>query len=177
MGARVEVLSGIFWKRNGTDLMLSPDEGDAVVVFDALRPFEDTRVKISLHHWPETIQEGKWGGGCCLWQPAGRCPAGHHERPASLLNAGGQGVLRKVADGWVLEPDGGVPEPLPFHLLEGHRGRVIVVAVADLEDPGIPPEGLEGRDSELVGAMEGRLRDLHDMVGCLKDFLGSVKGG
>jgi len=181
---RMETLSGIFWIKDGKTLLLSPEDGgDAIDVFAVLNSFVGFKVKVALHHWPtDPPQTGKWGGGCCFWQPSGKCPAGHHENPTYLLNVGGEGFLNRSGDSWWVDVDGTL-EPLPFDKMEGHQGRLVILTLIDLEEfkkgftlPDIPLDG-DGPQAtpEQIDAVAAAARDLRDLVGQFKEFLNYVK--
>jgi hypothetical protein len=173
-GIKTEILTGIFWKRDGKSLFVSPEEDgrDPVEVSVVLEPFLDSKIQIALHHWPSAPQLGLWGGGCCLWQSHGKCPAGHHDNPAFLLNVGGKGFLRRAGDSWWVELEGGTVEPLPLELMDGHRGRLTVVTLVDMEEF---HKGFSSEDALTQTAILGS--QLQDIKALLDRFKVSLKEG
>ena len=182
-GIKMEILTGMFWKRDSS-LLCTPENGaDPVNVETLLEGFRDRRVKIVLHHFPASPQEGLPGWGSCFWGASGKCPAGHAEKPDFLVNVGGEGVLRRTDEDWFVELDGGTLERLPLDLMEGHRGRlaaVVVINVEEFKKGFVMPEfsfGAEGPAAtpEQVESLGSAVKDLRDLVGQFKSFLDSSK--
>ena len=176
-GIKMDVLTGTFWKKEGT-LFCTPDEGgDPVDIVGILNEFVGLRVKFALHHWPITLQEGLPGLGSCFWGSSGDCPAGHAKNPDFLFQVGGEGVLHREGDSWFFTYDGSI-ETIPLGVMEGHRGRLVIVQVVTLDEfkegfvlPDIPVDSSGNVDSEKVEALGEQLQSLREMMVQLKTFL------
>lgn len=140
------------------------DEGHTKTALETcLDPLVGRDILVSLHHDPPTpFDPTRWGGGCCLWEPSGECPAGHHLEPLGLLAVNGRGVLQHDASQWWLDAPDGRRIDLPFALLEGHRARVVGVTVLD---PTVPVKDAKLTDSD----------DLITRVVDLRDFLARLQ--
>lgn len=132
MGFQSVIIDGLFYEKDGQILVKKDGDIDPVVVEEVLKPLIDRRIQITIHHWPpEPINEKHWGGGCCMWEPTGKCPAGHHENPEYLLHMVGKGMLRTSDNGWLLEFDDHTFESLPFDKMVGHLGRLVAITLMD----------------------------------------------
>lgn len=143
---RAILLEGVFYK-NGVDLVCIGDKGKDSVG-ENLSSFVGQRVQIAAHHFPPNSSNmGAWGGGSCLWQTSGHCPAGHHERPSWLYNVSAEGLLQESESGWDVVVFGGATITLPFsHMLPGHHARVLVATVFSVEQMRdiVSTKGLDG---------------------------------
>ena len=169
------LLEGLYYRDEKGRLVVKDERAQQTqVVEDVLTPLVDEDVQLALHHFPPNgIEEGRWGGGCCMWEKVGLCPAGHHEHPDVLINVHGRGVLRRDEDRWFLDQFGGGSIPLPFPLLDGHYARVVVATVFDAEKM---QEALaaHGGDLEQVQALGAQVQTLKGLAEQLK---GLTKGG
>jgi hypothetical protein len=118
----VLVVEGVFYK--DAEGRIRPESGSHID--DQLAPFEGRAVVACVHHYPPDPPTGGWGGGSCMWQPTGACPAGHHDRPDWLHHVSVTGPLLRDGSGWSVSG-----EPLRLELLDGHRSRVALVEVFD----------------------------------------------
>jgi hypothetical protein len=179
---RTLFLEGIFY-RSGTpypdakgalkdgfeDLRVQPPTGHSVPVYDALKEFVGRKIRLSAHQMPtKPIDPARWGGGCCLWQPVGYCPYGHHKRPGRLYNQAGEGelVYKKCSGGWALRDPDGAWEMVPLsHALDGHVGRIVVATVLSPEQLREAVSGLP--TPEVMAELEDRITGLQSLVGKL----------
>jgi len=161
------------------DIVVVDDAGVTTNVVEALQPFVGRDVQLSVHHWPpEPLQIDRWGGGCCFWQPYGWCPqAHHHEGEGHLVEMSGRGKLL-WDDDWD-DPNeecfclGGLV--IPLTLLVGHRSRIVLATVVDLEEMKARmgehwtnPEDLDG--TAEMHALDMQLEGLQGILDKLKDF-------
>jgi hypothetical protein len=181
------LLEGIFYQDDDEGLMVTPAKGPAIKVIDALLRLNERNVQISVHHLPEMPPDPtRWGGGCCLWeQQVDRfsthdgqafCPFGHHKHPTKLLNVVAQGVMHYESgfypsesrviihqfDGTTVDFQDAFSGYLP-----GHRGRIAVATVVDIEK--MREALLKSGGLGMVEGMGGRINDLKDMLGHLVD--------
>ncbi len=146
----VLIIEGVFYLN--TDGHICSEDG--VVLDDAMAPFEGRSVVATVHHLPPDPPTSGWGGGSCMWQPAGKCPAGHHDNPSWLHHVSVTGPLKRTADGWLV---GG--KSLQLELLDGHRSRVALVEVFN-------PEAFASESvSELLERGERLSQLLRDLTG------------
>lgn len=126
MGFDVVLLEGVFASTG--DLTV-----DGSRVDDTLDRFVGTRVRVAAHHLPaDPVDPMRWGGGSCTYQP-GPCPYGHHADPARMYSYTGEGVLRPDGDGWTLTRFDGRVDRLGLSAMAGHRGRIAVASVLDVD--------------------------------------------
>lgn len=149
-------------------------------VYDTLRPLVGQHVYFAVHHVPsDPVDVARWGGGSCLWQPAARCPFGHHEHPTRLFNLTAQGTLvydldhaARTGGWWVLLSDGSkVILPL-VSFLPGHSARIAACSVVAAE---------QMRDVAMAAGMDvvrlgQRVTELRDLVADLSQIV-KKKGG
>lgn len=161
---RAILIEGLFYLSPDTNKIMS-DRGDSVE--EHLGPLIDQDVQLAIHFLPPTPPEpDRWGGGCCMWQPAA-CPAGHHEHPDRILNVSVRGVLGydPTINRWWVDTFEGNQVTLPFALLDGHHGRVAAATVFDVQAmqealaEKITPESLEA-----LGVRANNLRDLMERL-------------
>lgn len=146
------------------DLLVQTPGGDKKSVYAALQPLVGQRVYVAAHHVPSNpVDPTKWGGGSCFWQPAARCPFGHHVNPHSLYNLTAEGTLvydldfQAGAGGWWVHGNDGGRHMLPWAVvLPGHTGRVAAATAMSVEQmrdsvlaSGVNVEGLGERATEL----------------------------
>lgn len=132
MSFHIAYTEGIF---EGEGLFVREDEKDkAIWVTELLAPLLNQSVRLALVQAPPgKIDPEKWGGGCCLWQSKGYCPAGHHQDPYFLLNFAFEGVLSKTGDTFHITVFDGSVKTLPLPQMEGHYGRLAVATLLDVE--------------------------------------------
>ena len=151
----------------------SSDKGKQLVT-DILDPLLGKQVQVAAHYYPpngpEGIDLGKWGGGCCLWEPYGWCFAGHHEDPQFLLNVSHMGTLAKNAEGYYLIAFDGSWQHLPFSLLVGHHARIAAATAIDVEKmrQSLSESDFDIDDVQEVGA---KVENLKEMLGQLSKTL------
>jgi len=135
-----------------------------------LSVLEGQRVKFAAHHLPPTTQPdpSKWGGGCCLWQPSGKCPAGHHERPTWLFNISLEGVLIRTGEAWSVESFDGKTTALSLReMLVGHHARITSATLLDVEKM---REAVESKNmTDTVEDLASRADDLRDLLTRLRN--------
>ena len=157
------LIEGVFF-REGTTLFAKNDDGSSCInVVELLTPLVDKEVHLALHFLPPLPpDQTRWGGGCCLWEPSGKCPAGHHENPGLLLNISGRGVLRREDEKWWLDQFDGTKMEVPVALLEGHKARIAGASMFDVEK--MKAQVLGSLDKveqlEMVGKQANDLKDL-----------------
>lgn len=163
------LVEGVFDKDEGSFRILPSPIASFKNVYDELHPLIGFRVRIAMHHLPPNLaalDDSRWGGGSCLWQPS-PCPAGHHVRPGYLLNVTGEGVLRHEDGVWFLDQLDGSEFPLPFDQMVGHYGRIAAATLLDVD---------KLRDSlslDDLAAVEG----LSDKIESVKDLLARLGRG
>jgi len=158
---RVVLVEGVFSRTGGFFYVQEPGQ-QPTRLDQILRPLEGQRSRLALHHLPPTLDETKWGGGSCLWEPH-PCPAGHHWRPNFLLNVSGEGILGREDQKWFLDQFDGSRLFLPFELLAGHHGRVAGATLFDVEAmrDSLSSSGI---DIEQVEGMGERISDLRELL-------------
>jgi len=174
----IVILEGLFYISGVGELCVEKETGAKVIVADHLQPMIGERVRFALHHIPPAkIDESKWGGGCCHFQPS-ECPVGHHNNPAWLLNVSGEGYLQRKyqpnAQGsergpWRLTQFDGTDLELPLEGLVGHDSRIAVASVLDVEKM---REALEGQG---VDGLIDQATQLKETIRGFRDHLGKVK--
>jgi hypothetical protein len=110
-----------------------------------------------LHHFPpQPVNKSLPGGGSCLWN--GHCPHGHSEQPGWLFNQSHNGTLSQSGEGsWGV--GAGV---LRFDVMNGHHGRLILMANESLQEP------------EPDASSEALLREAELMVAVLESLKGVI---
>jgi len=161
-GFRALLVEGVFYKTDSR-LLCASDRG-VVDVNAMLSPLQGQRVRLAAHHLPPNPPDPtKWGGGCCLWEQTGRCPAGHHARPTWLFNLSHEGILVQDGATWVVESFDGTRTPFRLEeMLVGHQARVAAATVLDLEKMR-DALGAAGGSDEVESLVE-RANDLHDLL-------------
>ena len=161
---RILLIEGIFYINDGRLTAKKDGDSNIIDVVEALTPFVGTEVQFAVHFLPPMPPDPKrWGGGCCLWEPSGKCPAGHHEQPGLLLNVSGRGVLRQGPDtAWWLDVFDGSRMELPLLLLDGHAARVASVSVFDAEK--MKESLLNAVNSDQIEALGTRAADLKELL-------------
>lgn len=163
---RTVLIEGLFHFQDGN---LVTDRGDKVV--DSLVPFIGQEIQIAIHFIPSIpLDETKWGGGCCYWQP-NPCPAGHHEHPDRLLNVAERGVLRHEDGKWSVDKFDGTQKEIPLALLDGHMGRVAAATIFDME---AMRDALKDITPEALETLGVRATNLRDMLAELKKHTGGI---
>jgi hypothetical protein len=163
---RALLIEGIFYEDDARRLLCDTGRGVKDVRVD-LRALLGQRVRIAAHHLPRDPDPLRWGGGACLWQPSGRCPAGHHDRPTWLYNFVAEGVLDETEDVFRVEGfDGGVVEVALATMLPGHHARVAAATVLSAE---AMREALDasGMESSVEG-LGARIENLQEILGRLR---------
>lgn len=171
------LLEGLFFlaeDRHFRDILVQTPTG-IQPLYAALCPLIGQRVYFAVHHVPsDPIDPSRWGGGSCLWQPAARCPFGHHEHPTRLFNLTAQGMLTYAFDpdtnseGWSIACLDGSRVVLPLATcLPGHTARVAAATVLSVEQMR-DSAGAAGMNVEGLGQ---RVTDLRDLVGDLGRIL------
>lgn len=157
---RAILVEGLFYIQDGK---ISTDRGD--FLYEHLEPMVGQDIQLAVHFMPPNPPDpDKWGGGCCMWQPAD-CPAGHREHPDRILNLALRGVLGRDGDRWFMDTFDGKQVDLPFALLDGHHGRVAAATVFDVQAmqealaEKFTPESLEA-----LGVRANNLRDLMERL-------------
>lgn len=168
-GFRALLLEGVFYNE-GPRFLCAGARG-VEGVSSVLSSVEGQRVRFAAHHLPPTAQPdlSKWGGGCCLWQPSGRCPAGHAEKPSWLFNISLEGVLLRVGDAWFVEGFDGKTTALTLQeMLIGHHARIATATLLDVEKM---REAVESKN------MTGTVDDLVARADDLRDLLSRIRSG
>jgi hypothetical protein len=163
---RTILLEGLFYTQEGK---LTTGHGDFLI--DHLEPLIGQEIHLAIHFLPPNPPEmDRWGGGCCMWQPA-PCPAGHHEHPDRLLNVAVQGVLGRdtTTDRWWIDQFDGKQVVIPFILLDGHHGRVAAASVFDVQKM---QESLSDITPESLETLSIRATSLRDMLDQLRKHTG-----
>ena len=158
---RTVLVEGLFYAKDGK---IATDRG--VVLTDLLETLVGHDIHLAVHFTPSTPPEdGRWGGGCCMWQPVA-CPFGHHVHPDRIMNVSVQGVLARTDTSYAVTTATG-EVVIPFDKLDGHYGRVVAATVFDVsqiakcETPDITPENM--------AALQARASVLLDLMKNLKD--------
>lgn len=168
-GFRALLLEGVFYN-DGPRFLCASHKGIEDVP-SVLSSVEGQRVKFAAHHLPPTTQPDptKWGGGCCLWQPSGRCPAGHAERPSWLFNISLEGVLLRSGDAWSVQSFDGQTTVLSLQeMLIGHHARIATATLLDVE---------KMRDVVESNNMTDTVEDLAARADGLRDLLTRLRNG
>lgn len=170
--AHLIVLSGVFYM-DDADLMVADEENGAVRISDALSEVKGKLVSFVAHHCPpDPPDESRWGGGSCLLERTGYCPAGHHERPRWLYEHSATGRLEESESGWWLTKPGGERVQVVLSLLVGHHGQVVVTALPDIESlQGEVQEEMKNPTIEGIQDKIEKMRNLLRMVNQEKDDL------
>jgi hypothetical protein len=164
---RTLLLEGLFYISEGK---LVTEDGDDL--YEQLVPFVGQDIQLAMHFLPPNPPDmTRWGGGCCMWQPA-ECPAGHHDHPDRLLNIALRGVLGRDVDRWFIDTFEGNQVDLPFALLDGHHGRVAAATVIDMQ---AMQESLANITPEALETLGVRANNLRDLVSRLREFTGATK--
>jgi hypothetical protein len=100
---------------------------------DVLKPALGENIVFSMHHVPVAMNPFRWGGGNCIWQPYGWCPAGHHLDPLRFFSMNETGVLEEGDGKWWLHTFAGKNIDIPFHVMVGHFGRIAAATMLDME--------------------------------------------
>jgi len=165
------LLEGVFYRGETGELAVQPSHGGIpALVWPELKRLVDLPVQLSVHHLPPHPPNPKlWGGGCCMWEPSGHCPFGHHKDPTRLLNLVVKGILefQDPENAWAVTPPEGNPYQLPLWALEGHRARIVGATVVDLERM---KEALSG--SLNVEELTQRATGLRDLMASLSKMAG-----
>ena len=158
------VLAEGLFCREAEGLSVVEDDGRRTLVANLLGPCVGGRVRCVAQFIPPTPPlMDRWGAGCCFWEPSS-CPAGHHEDPGKMLNFSQSGVLCREGARWWLEGD--EIRDLPLKLLEGHRGRLLVVSDVDptqLSTDEVSEEAVEALSGDLH-RLRGLVRKLQAMA-------------
>ena len=165
---RTVLLEGIFYEE-GDDILVQMDKHpQPVVVREALTPMIDQEIHLVAHHFPaEPLDETRWGGGCCMWESVGKCPAGHHKDHTYLFNLTAQGILcYDPIKGWTV--DG---QPIDLRMLVGHRSRIVVVVKFNLDKMKASLGSLDFNDLNALGEQAIQIKDtLANLQGFLRDM-------
>lgn len=164
---RTLLLEGIFYRRNPGEILVQTEQHPLPVsIKEALTPLIGEQVILVIHHHPQIpLDETRWGGGCCMWQNAGSCPAGHHETPAFLFNFSVEGILQWSDDGWKV-----AGQAVSLEMLLGHRSRLAVVTKFDQDSL------RKMLDTDDLTKLGGQAAQMRDMLAGLRDFLREMKG-
>lgn len=165
---RTLLLEGIFYTREATSEVLVQTEQHPlpVSVQEALTPLIGEQVILVAHHHPHLpLDETRWGGGCCMWESSGNCPAGHHKDQAFLFNFSIEGTLQHEGEVWSV--DG---QNVDLTMLLGHRSRLAVVTKFDQDSL----RGLLNTDD--LTKLGGQATQMREMLAGLRDFLREMKG-
>ncbi len=167
---RTVLLEGIFYE-DGDDLLVQTDaQPQPVSVRETLTPMLDLDIHLAVHHFPvEPVDENRWGGGCCMWESAGKCPAGHHENPSYLFNLMLEGVLcYDPLKGWTVGE-----KNIDLRVLAGHRSRIVAAVKFNLDKL---RESLGSLDSSDLGQLGEKATLMRDTLKQVQDFLRDMKG-
>lgn len=164
------LLEGIFYKDLRGNLAIQTPDGETLVS-SVLQPLLGKQVQLAVHHVPPMPPDpGRWGGGCCLWQPS-RCPAGHHEQSGWLYNVSGQGFLSEAGDDWTLEGFDGSTQLLRLNLfLPGHHARVAAATLFSVE--GMRENLARSGGLDLVDTLGTKASNLRDLLERLQNPMG-----
>jgi len=161
-------LEGVFQENEKGQLVVQEDDGSITPVSEALAPFEGRQVQLALAHVPpHGLVPSQWGGGSCLCQAQGRCPAGHHQHPDRLLVFGCPGVLRRKDGGWVIQEFSGQVQEIPFQAMPGHYGRLA----------GATTDAVEKMREALADQGLGQIRAAGVEAGELQEMLERLRQG
>ena len=165
---RTVLIEGLFYR--DTNGKINTDKGVDPVA--QLEPFLDLDIQFAVHFLPSfPVDETKWGGGCCHWQP-NPCPAGHHDHPDRLLNMAVRGVLgRNPDETFTIRTFDGKTIPVPLDMLDGHDARIAAATVFDVE---VMRDALGDFTPENLEALGVRATNLRDLLAQLKKHTGGV---
>lgn len=167
---RTVLLEGIFYEEDENILVQTDQHPAPVQVHEALKPMLEREIHLVAHHYPlEPLDKNRWGGGCCMWESSGTCPAGHHKDPSSLFNIGAEGILHlDPIKGWFVDGT-----PIDFKMLAGHRSRVVAVSKFDLSSL---RGSLTSLDPEDLGKLGDQATEMRARLTQLQGFLRGMKG-
>ena len=160
MELKIVSCEGVVYKKDDSYLIADTLKGDTDISSLITPLVSFSRVEFLGQHFPELpLQMERWGGGCCMWESIGNCPTKHHERPGYLFEFKETGKLEEKDGGWVING-----RHIPLELFNGHRCRIIVVPVLNVED-------LKGSDPQLsdLEATLSRLQNLQDTIRTAKE--------
>lgn len=160
-GFRAILLEGVFYQRDGV-LYCASDKGEQPV-WANIEPMLGTRIRIAAHHLPPNPPDpNRWGGGCCLWESVGYCPAGHHTAPMSLHNFSEEGVLRQEGAVWSLLDFRGHEHALDMvRWLNGHHARIAAATLLDVEQM---RESLDSLSVDSLDTLGVKASDLLSLI-------------
>lgn len=172
------ILEGQFFIQH-RKLIVRGDDGVERDVSEALDALEDRQVRLAVMHVPpDGIKPGEWGGGCCAWQQAGHCPAGHHENPDRVLVFTCDGVLLKaeaegasLSQAWALSKFDGSIQRVPLTMMPGHYGRVIGATTDAVEQ--MRDKLASQTPDQQVESLTGQAGELREMLDRLRKATGS----
>jgi hypothetical protein len=131
----VTLLEGVFYEDDNGNLTVADEARGAVVVADALKSLVGRKLVLLAHHRPlDPPDRDRWGGGACLYEPAGECPVGHHDRPGWLYTFHHVGTLSCAGSKWAVTTDQGERHEPWLAALVGHRSQIVLSALPDVED-------------------------------------------
>ena len=169
MDFQVVLIEGVFYEHGGDYLIRPGPIAPTRSIRGELGPLVGLQLRLALHHLPpdlSALDESKWGGGACLWQPA-PCPAGHHKRPGYLLNVSAEGTLQEDGGTWRLDRSEDPPLELPFPLMVGHYGRLAAATLVDMD---------KMRESTSAGDL-GQIEALGSQLSSIKELLERMRQG
>ena len=168
LGSIAEILEGVFY-REQHDLFVP---GRPESLSKILNGFQGQEVLATIHHNPPDPPDMfHWGVGCCMWEPTGSCPYGHHQDPSKLYHLQLEGTLRQEGPDWYIDTT--LVDLAP---LEGHRSRLVIVLKeppAELTDS-IMDMDFANANPEELGMRLGRLTE---MLSGLSSILAEHKNG
>jgi hypothetical protein len=115
------------------DRVLVKEKATTKRVVEVMKPALGQNIIFSMHHVPVVMNPFQWGGGNCIWQPEGWCPAGHHLDPLCFFHLQETGILGIEEGVWGLRTFMGKWVPISFHSMVGHFGRIASATVLDAE--------------------------------------------
>ena len=140
------------------------ENGEKIFIEEIISSFFDTEVMFSMHYLVDLNKPNEWGAGSCLMQSLGWCPCEHHIDPQRILNVSETGYLRKQGEHIYIEKSDKSKEYLPFYLLVGHKGRVALTTVFDVQKI---KKSLEA-DADLLSQVEGLESMIKNIKGAMK---------
>ena len=186
MAFKSVLIDGVFYVKDSVLLVKRDDSAEPIVVDVELEKLLDQKIQITVHHWPpDPVLQDHWGGGCCMWEQKGECPAGHHKNPAYLLNFSTSGVLRHTDSEWLVEVNSDTFETIPLDMMEGHIGRIVAITLIDAEtfanDVDFNIDGIDldvTADPKIQAAqidrIESQTQQLRGLMGEFKDLLNEI---
>ena len=186
MAFKSVLVDGVFYKKDSVLLVKRDDNPEPTVVDDELEKLIGQKIQITVHHWPPTpVVSDRWGGGCCMWEQKGECPAGHHKNPAYLLNFSASGVLRHTDSKWWMEVEKDTIETIPLDMMEGHIGRIVAVTLIDastfaddldfkIEDIDLDATADPATQADQMNRIEKQTQQLQGMMGDFMDLLKEI---